>query len=720
MAGPGDSPLDAMFPISEAPPPPVQPATPATAPAPTGLRKALVTIQMTNEDVKAWRGRISKSEEATKAREGEWDMLWKAYLPTVNANAEDVKYHGHFRNVHTKMGQLFVRSPEVRLSPKGPGKEEQPQPPVPDPMTGMMMPQPTLRASDGIAIRQAVINEFMGPDYIDAKTLMDQCCLDVQAYSGFTAVLVSYRSVSKTIQRPIMGPDPTFVPPPPMPGSLGLNTPAPPQVPMTDPMTGQPQTQTIQVPIYECWEATRLHPKKVLFDERLKSDRHDKDSRWIGQRFFLPVRLAQRQYGLTDLEVEQAIATDDRTYLDDTANASGNTDKDLLGGHKIWLKSEYFLGPEEAPNADNPEMIVELVFFDCVPDAPVVYRPSLDQTFDDTGALTDDSLVGFPLIIGSLRPTIDSPYPKSDSAFTNSDIKHLNTHRRQMVQIRDASVGKVLLDSSVFDDEALNTIKGGTAGDTILVKSGTLASGADKVMANTSQVHTTPDDWRTAALLKADMDETLGISAPQAGGQTDTVRSATEIATMNSGSVGRSSKEQDRLMAFFLKIVRAVDTLIFRNATGNRYVMVAGDKGAQELKVWNRKIGSGRYSYDIKPDSQLAIDVTRDRQQVVAYYNVVAPDPLTNRAPILREIGAKFGMDPMETVLDPNVVNANMAMQQKGIPMGQPPHGGGPVNKHAQEQSGARPNQPGAAESGDNRQERNPRGAAGGMGGGPA
>lgn len=694
-----------MLPLEPITPPPPDPSgAPNLAADPqVQLRKSLIPLPMTLDEVGEWKERIKQSEKRITDRQDEWDTLWKSYLPTpAKEGAQAPKVNAHFRNVHTKMGQLFVRSPQVLLSAKGKGRETMQQPPGIGP-DGMPTPPQTLRATDGIAIRQTVINTYMGRSYINAIALMDECLLDMQAYSGFAAVEVSYRSVSRTVNQPVMGPDPNFIPPPQMPGSLGLNTPPPPQVPQLDPFTQLPKTTPIQVPIYECWEAKRIPPKKVLFDEQLKSCRIDRDSRWIGKIFYLSKRLAKRQYGLTDLEIEKTAETDDRNFADDRDQSNQPVEKDLLRGYHLWYKAEYF------SDNDNPDALVELVLFDCVPDAPVVHRPSVDQTFDDQGALTEDSAEGFPIIVGSLRPTLDSPYPKSDSAFTDGDVKHLSTHRRQMVAVRDAAIGKVLMDSGAFDDADIAKIQNAEAGSTILVKSGALAAGADKLIALVAQVHSTPDDWRTAAMLKSDMEETIGISGPQAGGQNDTVRSATEVNTQNQGSQGRNEKEKFRVIDFYLQIVGAVDVRIFRYATGNRYVEVAGPTGAKKIEVWNKQIGAGKYSYDIKPDSQLVGDVARDRQQKIAGYNIMGPDPLFNRAPALRDISSSFGWDPTETVLDQATVNAQQFISNSGTPVGQPPHGGGPVNKHQAEKSGAVPNAPGAAQSGDNRQERNPR-----------
>jgi hypothetical protein len=667
-------------------------------PAQPDLRQALVSLPMTISEFHAWKKRIELSQQQIEARSDQWDALWRQYLPTITPANQSVapRYQGHFRNTHTKIGQLFTRTPDVILSAKSRSKEKITQPPAMGP-DGQLQPPKTLSAEDALAIRQAVINEQMRE--IGALDLMDQCLIDMQAYSGFSAVHVSYRSVSRTVQRPVMQPAP-----PTMPGPMGMAPPPGPPQPALGP-DGQPLMQSVPVPIHERWDVEHIPAKKLLLDERLQSCRYDKDSRWIGRAFYMSKRMAQRLYGLTDQEVEAAVTGDDKVFQDDIAQSNQSDEKDLLKGYECWCKAEHFT------DEDNPDAVCQLVIFDCVADKPVVWRPSLHQTFDDTGRLTEDSLEGFPIIVGSLRPALDSPFPFADSAFVDGDVKHISTHRQQMVAIRDAAVGKLMLDSGVFDEADRDALIHGTAGHLIMVKPGTLAQGSDKVMALSAQVHSTPDDWRTAALLKADMDETLGISTPQTGGQMDTVRSATEVATMNQGALGRSSKEQDRVVQFYLKIVRAVDTLIFRYATGNRYVEIVGESGAKRLEMWNKHIGSGKFAYDIKPDSQLTMDAARDRQQLIGLYNVVAPDPLTNRQPILQKLAQKFGMDPAETVLSQDVVNAQTAASQMmGAPVGQPPTGGGPVSKHAMERSGGTPNGPQKAATGDNRQERNPRG----------
>ena len=193
------------------------------------------------------------------------------------------------------------------------------------------------------------------------------------------------------------------------------------------------------------------------------------------------------------------------------------------------------------------------------------------------------------------------------------------------------------------------------------------------------------------------MDETLGISNVQAGAMNETTRSATEVQAVGANSSGRQSKEQARVVAFYLSIVRAIDTLIVRYMQGDDYVSVAGEDGSRKLQQWNAKMVNIRCAYDIRPDSQLQIDTARDRQQKMAGYNLMAKDPLVNRVPILRDLARDFGWDPAKIIMSPDQI----AMQ---------PQHGGEANKHQTENSGNKPNAPGAAATGDNRDERTTRG----------
>jgi hypothetical protein len=293
-------------------------------------------------------------------------------------------------------------------------------------------------------------------------------------------------------------------------------------------------------------------------------------------------------------------------------------------------------------------------------------------------------MIGFPIHVITIRDLADSPFPPADSAFTNAQVKHLNTFRRQGVMRRDASIGKYLFDPSMLDDADVDKMKHGAVGEAIAVKPGAMAGGSEKIWGTTAQVHDAPDNWREQAAIKQELDETLGINSGSAGTPLDTVRSATEIAAFTSAGAGRQEKEQSRAIAAYLRGVRKLDALIQRYAPTEEYVNIVGEDGTRELVKWNKAIIYGKYSYDITPDTNLRVDAAQDRQQTLAYYNLVAKDPFTNRKPILRRLARRFGFDPAQVVLP-----------DQAVPM-QPQHGGEAerVVQHQAEQSGGKPNAP--------------------------
>src|SRR5262245_35492099 len=293
----------------------------------------------------------------------------------------------------------------------------------------------------------------------------------------------------------------------------------------------------------------------------------------------------------------------------------------------------------------------------------------------------------------TIRDFGDSPYPWADSAFTNPAVKNLNTFAQQSVALRDAAIGKYLADADAFEDDDVKLIKNGEVGAVIWVKASKMNQGADKIFTRTAQVQASPDDYRNRAIIKQDMDETLGISAVQSGTPESTVRSATEIASVQTAVSQRNDKEQSRVIDFYLDLVRKVDCLLMRYADEYEWIHYVGMDGTKRLQAWNGKLLAGKWSYDIAPDSQLRQDTAQDRQYSLNAYNLLSRDPLVNRLYIIRRLARTLNMDPMELAMNPQNPQALSQIQTQA----QFPHGGPgeAVNQHQSAQSGGRPNQPG-------------------------
>jgi hypothetical protein len=707
----------------------------SVAPSVSDTGNPLVPVAMAEGECQKWWTRIKKARDRRDARTAKWDILLKAYQPVVVASdiPEAVKYNGHFRNVHTKLGQLFYQSPDLILTAKDPSPASQT---MPNPMNGLVpgAPElPPLKMEDIISIKQAVLDDKMGPDGIKGERLVDELLFDIMAWSGIAACKVGYLCTQKTVQTPVMGPDPSYIPPPPAPGSmLGLGAqPEAPLVPQTGP-DGQPLTQSVTSTVYQDWFARRFSPKKLLFNHDLRSTRYDEEATWRGMEFFMAKDKAKRIFQLTDEELGKAASdTLHATYEDD---AAGEGSEDLIHGVEIFCKSSEFT------DEVHPLAFHQLIVIEGKEDQPVVWRPCPDQSFDEKGRLTQDSIDKNPIRIWAIRDLADSPYPEADAAFTNANIKAIGTWRRQSVQIRDAAIGKILYDLDAFDDQDVDKLKNAEIGAYIGVKAGTLNAGADKVLAQTAKVTNTPDDYRNANQLKTDMDEIIGIPPSATGMVTDTVHSATENSNATAGFTGRNRKEQSRVVSDYLDMVRMIDQLLMRYATEDDYTLIAGENGAKTIKVWNSKIISGRYLYNIAPDSQLSADNAQDFIQDLRFYNLASKDPLFNREYWLRRLARQRGADPNRVVLPPpppqppkpDLPSVSFSFKVEDIllglvpgaspemvqlshflllmlekatqtpgpvgPPGQPPHGGaGEVaNEHEASNSGGRENAPGA------------------------
>lgn len=686
----------------------------------------LVTLQMPEADVAEWWKRVERAKDRVKAREEKWDILLNEYLPIVTKSGEPetVKVQGHFRNVHSKIGQLFYRSPDLVLAPRdvSPAQNE-----MPNPMNAMlppgMPPMPPLKMEDIISVKQSVLTLKLGRDGIKVNRLMDELLFDVLAWAGFGAAKLGYRCVIKQVAQPKMMPAPVMS----QPGSvlgLGASAPAsPPQmVPATDEM-GQPVMENVPVPIFEEWYMRRFSPKKALWNDDLKSSRYDEDATWMGMDFYMSPKRAMKEFQLTEEEVSKA-TDDDRVHKYDD-DSKGDKTPGLVHGIEIWCKASVFT------DELHPQAINQLVLIEGVRDKPVVWRPSPDQEFDQMGKLTPDSLIGFPIRILTIRDLADSAFPQSDSAFTNSEIKQLSTWRRQSIRIRDAALGKYFYDMGAFDEAEIEILKNGEVGSYIGVEAGKLQNGADKVFATSAQIHATQDDYRGAEAIKRDIDETLGISSVQAGAPEPTVRSATETSTVQQAVTARNDKELGRVIDFYLDAARMIDQLLMRYADQNEYIEIGGEAGAKRLMVWNNKVISGKYLYDIAPDSQLRVDTAKDFQLDLNFYNQAAKDPLFNRSYWLRKLARARGADPSkalipqealpkpqpekpkvtislsgEDFLNPQIVLMleRLGMLQPPPPPqqgGQPDHGGAntageTISQHAASNSGARPNEPGS------------------------
>jgi hypothetical protein len=631
---------------------------------------------MEEQEVNEWLTRIKDSDDRLEKESAAWKILMDAYTPIVRktGEAEDVNANSHFRNVHTKLGQMFVKVPVITLEPAPNSPADNVQPGPINPQTGQ--PQ-MLQLSDIISVKQEYLNKKLGRDGIKVNRLFDQIVFDQLAWAGLGCSKLGYKAVTKMVPKPVMGPDPNWTPPMQSGNVLGLQpTPQPPVVPQMDPMTGQPQMTEEPVIVFEEIYWRRYSPLKRVSDPLCYSTMIDEDSTFEGMHFSMLPSQAAAAFNIEVEELKET--TDERRYKH--KNDTDVTPK-VITGVELFYKAAYYV-----PGELHPWKLHQLIFLDHIKDRPVVHRPCPDQTFTETGELTEDSIDRFPYRTCTIRDLADSQYPPSDSAFTNNLAKQLNTSRQQGVALRDAAIGKVLYDSGKLEDGDVAKVRNSKPGDWIAVADGSLDKGKESVAITIAQPTRTQDDYRLDAMLQQNMDETLGISANSSGASEDTVRSATEIQTIQRAVQGRNEKERGRVIDHFLDGVRLIDILTMRYTTQQQWAKITGEDGAARMQAWTGKMVSGRWLYDIAPDSQMDVDTAQDRQQNLNLYNQVKGDPLVNRVPVLQRLFRSFGYDPSKCV---------MTLQQAMMSQ-QPQHADAQTNAHEAGKSGGRQNAPGA------------------------
>lgn len=578
----------------------------------TRNNSTLIQLEMKPEEAKNWWREIKLSRERAKKRHDKWDILLAEYLPIISKSgeAETVKVMQHFRNVHSKIGQLFYRAPDLLLEPQDPSPLNTQ---IPNPM-GQGLPPLTM--ADIVSVKQQVLKKKLGRDGIKATRLMDEMLFDALAWAGFGICKIGYRAVFKSVPEA-----------PTQPGAvLGLQQPSVP----------------VQVPMYEEWYGRRFSPKKALWNSDLRSTRFDEDATWMGMEFFMSPKRAMQTLQLSEEEANRA-ADDTLVYEyeeDKQARKSG-----LVRGIEIYAKGEFHVDGEV-----HPQAMYQIIFVEGIEDRPVVFRRSPDQTFDEMGRLTPDSLVGFPFEVLTLRDMADSSFIFADSAFTQPEIKQLTTFIRQSIQLRDADIGKTFVDVEKLTEEGRDAMRNGEVGAQIPVNSGALDNGPDKIAAPIPHLTRTADDYRGQQLIQSYIDMTLGVSATSSGAELDTVRSATEVTNMMSSMQGRNDKELHRALEVYLNIARKLDSLLMRYADEGEYVQIVGPDGAKKLQLWNKVLISGKYLYDMAPDSSVKIDTERDFDLDAKFWNLVAKSPLTNQEYVLRRLARKRGMDPDKAV----------------------------------------------------------------------
>jgi hypothetical protein len=260
-------------------------------------------------------------------------------------------------------------------------------------------------------------------------------------------------------------------------------------------------------------------------------------------------------------------------------------------------------------------------------------------------------MIGNPIHPITLRVASDTAWIPADAAFTDPLVRVENTWMSQDLKMRDANLPRFLHSDKI--SAAVDKLKNMDTGQGAAIPHEQMMLGAERLLVPIPHLeHAQADSEGRTQNMRA-ITETLGISPNQAGGYSNTVRSATEVATVQANVSVRLKKEQNNLLNRFLTGVRKFDALIQRYMTEPGYVHIVGQNGAMELAAFTNAHLSGRYSYDARPDSQLTLDAASDRKEFTDFINFFAKSGFLNMANATRMGAIKWGMDPALMIQNP-------------------------------------------------------------------
>jgi hypothetical protein len=317
----------------------------------------------------------------------------------------------------------------------------------------------------------------------------------------------------------------------------------------------------------------------------------------------------------------------------------------MLKGVEIWLYACYY-----DPSVANSQVMRRLVLIDGLKDRPAIYRASPYQSVGPDGRLSPDSLVGNPLHPLVLRVASDMAYVPPDAAFTDPLVRNENTWMAQDLMLRDANVPRFVHPASLA--QAFDKLKNMGAGQGCSIPDEAFQRFA-KVLQEVPHLETAQTDVQARIHNQQAIEQTLGIGANQGGATNSTIRSATEVATIQANVSARQRKEQNELMAWFMRGVQKFDALLQRYMTTPGYVSIIGPDGAQLLQSYTNAHLQGRYAYTYHPGSQLASDIGTERKDFTDWVNFMAKSGWIDMGFVARRGALLFGFNPARTVRPP-------------------------------------------------------------------
>lgn len=439
--------------------------------------------------------------------------------------------------------------------------------------------------------------------------------LDVLLPAGVGPVHVGYRAVTQTID-----------------------------VPVPDPVTGAETPTPTPIPIHEEFFVQRISPKALLLPKEFR-DTDIRQAAWVGYEFTLPVSQVRAIYGVPE-DVDLPTGHESPAFSQDREDgkAGPTSDPPVTG---CYIEYRGMLYGQSA----HPKAIWCLVLVDGM-DTPLKHQPSPHQTFDDRGRLTPDSLADYSILPLWIRDLPDSAWVPSDCTITAPLTKEINKFREQSIRQRDNARQIVLYDTEAFPPEVVDKLERGDVNTFVGVKGQALSQGAGALMTQVVTASLGRESYLGQDYIQQDRERVLGISANQTGSTAGRKTTATEASIVNRNTEARFNQEQARVLAWYVSVVRTLDTLVLRYADAGMASMLLGPQKGQFWAQFKAHLAGG-YRYEVQTDSGKYMDAEAQRRQWLQFYQMVRQDPLVNPAPIVAKLLTFWGIDATQGLAQP-------------------------------------------------------------------
>ena len=560
-------------------------------------------LPLDGKQLGAWKTRLEASKSLREEKKEGWKEYLSAYLgkPLTALPASDtIIVNKEFSFVEQKRAQLAFQQPEVQTKAKRPGLE-----------------QPAL-------LMASVINQELGMDGANVKTMLDESTADTLIFGlGPTKIGYSATMGIREVQVPI---------PDPMTGQ-----------PMADPMTGQPAMTVEQRPIiiHEEYFWRSISPDKFLMPAEFEGFDFDQAT-WLAWEFEKDWELAKREYGLEDGEQVSRTQPSMETLSGEKESIPDRGPSEIVKGTEIWYRAAMF-DPDAEDHQGHPEALRVMVMLEGR-DSPVRHEPSPYQRWVD-GKLT--GMMGFPLHPLTLRSVRGSGYPPSDVEMMRPLCDELSKGRTQMIRQRDTSIPIRWVDINRMPDPAVvEKLRRGEYGGVI-----GLQGNGNEAIGEVARANFPRENFTFDEIVNRDLEELTALGRNQRGVLNDTQKTATEVNVAQGAADVRLDSERARLLDWYVRGARKFASLLQMFKTDEGYVQILG-QDAKGLQPWDRTRIQGEYVFSVKPDSAIRIDAAADRAQALNLYQLLANDPQVNRMELLKSVLLRHNLDPSKVVVE--------------------------------------------------------------------